>query len=108
MTDDQAPGQAKKPSLREELIKESETPLIMKDRLGGLLIAVVMFGLAAGMFIRPVLLGSTEDADVTGRRANKLLWLVELGWSRPVGGLLVLLGLLVVWGSLTKRSASAD
>lgn len=108
MPDDQAQTPDAKPTLAEELIAEAEKPLTMKDRLVGIVIAIVMFALAAGMFVRPVLLSSADTTDVSGRRTRGLLNIIDLAWSRPVGGILILVGLLVVWGSLTKRSAAKD
>lgn len=92
-------------SLGDELLAESQKPLTMKDRFVGVFIALVMFGLAAGMFIRPVLLGGAGD-DLGGRKTRGYINLIEMVWSRPVGGVLILLGLLVLFGALTKKSAA--
>ncbi len=105
MQDDQVQSQQAKGTFAEELIAEAEKPLTMKDRLVGIVIAVIMFALAAGMFVRPVLLAGADSGDVSGMRTRGFMNIIEMAWSRPVGGILVLIGLLVVWGSLTKRSA---
>lgn len=91
--------------LGDELVAAAEEPLTLKDRVVGALISLVMLVLAAGMFVRPALLPSDASQGVSGRRTSGLLSLVDLVWSRPVGVMLILLGLLVLYGSLTKKGA---
>jgi hypothetical protein len=95
-----------KGSLGDELLEESEKPLTIKDRIHGVFFALMMFGLAAWMFIRPVLLSGDETADVSSRRTRGIVNLIDWAWSRPMAIFLILFGLLVIWISLTKKSAS--
>ncbi len=69
---------------------------------------VVLFALAAGMFIRPVLFPEDTAAEITRHKTRKMVALVDLAWSRPVAVVLVLLALLMLWGTLTKKSAKAN
>lgn len=88
----------------DELAAAPDVPFTLKDRFIGLLIVLVMFGLTAGMFLRPVLF-QPDTSEMGRHRTRGVFMLVDLEWSRPVGVVLALIGLLVLWGSLTRRSA---
>jgi hypothetical protein len=89
--------------LSEELIEASKKPLTAKDRVVGIVIALVLIGLCIGMWIRPDIL-PVESSDL-GRGGRRVVLIVEFVWSRGIGAILGLVGLLVIYGSLTKPSA---
>lgn len=104
MTEEQDQAGTGGPSLLEELTAANQEPMTFRDRIVGIGMALVMLGLAAWMFIRPVLL-PVDTSDLSGRRGSRLVMLLDMAWSRPVGVVVALLALLVLWGSLTKRSS---
>ena len=94
-------------SLRETLIEESAKPLTFKDRIGGIALALAFIAVGASMIVWPAFLSVDDENIPSGRGGRTIAVLLEVVWSRPVGGLLILLALLMVWGSITKKSAEA-
>jgi len=91
-------------SVRDQLEAAAAEPLTPKDRIVGLLMAIVIAGLGVWMFLRPVLidLGGNEP---NSRKARGFMNMLDWIWSRPVGVIAILLALLMIYGSLTKKSA---
>jgi hypothetical protein len=90
-------------ALLEELAEESNEPMTMKDRIIGLLIAIILGGLAVGMWLTPEFL-SISTTSTSGRGARKIAWLLEIIWSRPLAVIIALLAIMAIWGALTKKS----
>ena len=80
-------------------------PRSLKDRLIGLVLAIAFIGLCAGIWLAPDLIGM-DSAEYTGRTARKVAFFVNLLWSRPVGTIAGILGLLMVWGSFSKEKVA--
>jgi len=93
-------------SLSDTLREESAKPLTMKDRIVGIVLALLFAGAGVGMLLSPDLF-TFGDERPTGRGGRMIAFLLEVLWSRPVGGVLVLLALLMIWGSITKKSAES-
>jgi len=75
----------------------------MKDRVVGLVLAIIFAGAGVAMILRPVIF--TFDGDgPSGRRGRQIVTVIEWVWSRPVGAIAILLALLMIWGALTKKN----
>jgi hypothetical protein len=91
--------------------EKPRVPVTAKDRVTGIVVALVLLGLGAAMILWPDLGLVPADADPSGRGGRKvvgLLKIAEMVWSRPVGGIAGVLGLLVAFGSLTNKTKAAD
>ena len=73
-----------------------------KDKLVGVVLILVFVGLGVGMIVHPDLI--SDDVDPVGRKTQGILNLIDLVWSRPVGGLTKLLGLLMTPSLFWKSS----
>lgn len=84
-----------------------EQPRTLKDRAVALTLAVIFVGLGAAMVYRPVLLDAVQG-KLSGRSSRRIAATFELIWSRPVGVVAVLLGLLLLWGVFSRGAGPAD
>lgn len=83
-----------------------QEPLTLKDRLIGLGLALVFAAVGTGMMLRPEWFEITGEGP-SGRRGRMIVWLLKILWSRPIGAVLILLALLMIWGCLSRRSQPA-
>lgn len=89
-----------------DLLAEAEKPLTVMDRVIGVGLGLVFAGLGVWMLIDPSLsiIGDETATGRGGRKVAGLVRLVEMVWSRPLGVILVVLGVLVLFGAVTKKS----
>lgn len=91
--------------------EKPRVPVTAKDRVAGVVVALVFLGLCAAMMLWPDLGLVPADYDPSGRGGRKvmgLLKIAEMVWSRPVGGIAGVLGLLIAFGSLTNKTKPAE
>ncbi len=90
-------------SLKDELLEANKEPLTLKDRIIGILIAAGLIAFGVCTWLWPELIAES-GADPSGRGGRKILFVLNLLWSRPVGSIGILLGIAAVHGALTKKS----
>ncbi len=75
--------------------------MTIKDRVIFFVFGAGLVALGVSMFMHPdfVMEGSAESARA---RTRLILWILEMVWSRPVGVILFLLGLLMFVGMCQK------
>lgn len=73
----------------------------LKDKLVGVVLILVFLGVGIGMIVHPNLI--PDDVDPSGRRTQGIINLIDIVWSRPVGVIAILLGLLMT-PSLFRKS----
>jgi hypothetical protein len=95
-----------KPSMADDLFEDADMPVTLKDRIVGLVLALAFgtFGVCTWIWPRIAALSEAHPGGRGGRRAK--LWL-DLLWSRPVGSIAIVLAVVILWGVITKRSASS-
>ena len=84
-------------------------PVTMKDRIVGVVIGLAMIGFGVGTWLNPELIADAfrEDSP-SGRGGRKIVFFLNLAWNRPVGSILLLLGLLVLYGALTRKKEASS
>jgi len=86
-------------------------PIPLKERLIGFGLAAVLILIGVVMWIWPDLGLVPEDAHAGGRGSRKIigfLRLLEWLWSRPVGAIFIIVGAVVLYGVLTRRTKGPE
>lgn len=68
----------------------------------GMAIALVLIGLCVGTWAVPDLIG-IDSSELSGRGGRKIVFFLNILWSRPVGTIAGIFGVLVAWGALSKK-----
>jgi len=89
-------------SLEQKLDEIRSEPVTAKDKVIGIVIAVVLIALCVATWLDPDLI-SLDTSDFSGRGGRAIARVVNIIWSRPTGTIAGIVGLLVGWGALTKK-----
>jgi hypothetical protein len=67
-----------------------------------MIIAILLIALCVGVWLVPDLI-PVDSLDVSGRGGRKIARFIHFIWSRPVGSIAGVIGLIVGWGAITKK-----
>lgn len=89
-------------SLEQKVDEIRSEPVTAKDKVIGVVIAVLFIALCVGVWAKPDLI-SLDTSEFSGRGGRTIARILNIIWSRPAGTIAGIVGLLVGWGALTKK-----
>jgi len=96
------PAAEAKSSLEDSMAEIRKEPITAKDKIVGMIIAILLIALCVGVWLVPDLI-PVDSLDVSGRGGRKIARFIHFIWSRPVGSIAGVIGLIVGWGAITKK-----
>ena len=90
----------------EQIVEEiQKQPVTVKDQVVGFILSVLFIGLCVGTWLYPDLI-SIDTGNFSGHGGRKIARILNFIWSRPVGTVAGIIGLLVGRGVLTQKVGS--
>jgi hypothetical protein len=90
-----------------ETLAQARKPVTAKDRIKAVLVALGCLAVGSAMWIwHQFYVSDLISMAIRGEAVHRFRIKIDWLWCRPTGTLLILGGLLVLLGALTKRSAS--
>ncbi len=91
-----------KTTLEEKVDALRKEPLTAKEKTGAIVVAVVLIALCIGVWLLPDLIG-VDTSELSARRGRGIARMLNFIWSRPVGTVAGVVGLLVGWSALKTK-----
>lgn len=89
-------------SLKQQIDTIRREAVGAKDKLTASIVAFVFIAFCIGVWVMPDLF-SIERSEFTGRGGRRIARSLKFIWSRPVGSIAGLIGLLLAWGVCTRK-----
>lgn len=94
-------------STNDRVVADARKPLTTKDRVVGGAMALALIALCVGIWVKPDLFAFVDASEMSGRGGRKVANILAIIWSRPVGTIAGLLGVLVLLGAVLRRGGAA-
>ena len=90
-----------------EALAQARQPLTFQDRIKALFVAIGCLAVGSAMWIwHQFYVSDLISIAIRGEAVHRFRIKIDWLWCRPTGTLLILIGLIAIFGALTKRSAA--
>ncbi len=93
---------AEKQSLGESVEAMAKEPLTAKEKIGAIVVAVVLIGFCVAVWVLPDLV-NIDTSELSGRRGRGIAGVLNFVWSRPLATVAGVIGLLVGVSALRTK-----